>query len=331
LVISQPSGCGACAGTAEGAPACQPDGASAASDPNGGCGGTPAAFPQTVTLGQTICGQANYYTTSGSGFRDLDFYLFTPATSGNYRINICSDFPSAAGFFRNYTASVTGCQQCTNALGGVTNAAALTPTSVDRNLEGGVTYAIFIAPQQGLGTLACSNYRFSVTSLGVCAWTAPPGSVAGTLDTTCWSTPPAPDPDGGCNITPTAFNPITVNGPAVTGILSTFISGANCGREFDWYEFVAPSTGTFTVVIGSETGVVFQAYTGSNGPGLACGTLTIVNTTGTLLNCGTVTTAAIPMTSGTRYSFLIGQASFYGQPCLPGNVGNRYYVEVNSP
>jgi hypothetical protein len=334
LNISIPAGCGTCTGTAEGSPACQADGTPTANDPNGGCGASPFAFPQTVTVGTTICGSGNYYTTGGSGFRDTDWYLFTPASDGKYRVTICSDFPSTVRVYRSYDPTVTTCATCTGQLAAVDALApALTPTDVDRTLQGGVTYAIFIAPQVGLGTLACSNYRMTVTSQGACpAWAAPGGAVAG-IDTLCHANGDvgaASDPDGGCNRTPTAYDTLTPGGPAKTGFISTFISSANaCTRDIDWYQFTVGVSGNFTLTVSAENSFAAQVLTGSAAPGIACGTLGVVtNSSIGSSTCGTVTSPAMALTSGTQYVAIVTTGYFFGQPCLGGGVGNRYWIRI---
>ena len=167
--------CPTCSGTPEGQP-CRVNGDMPATDPNGGCNSTPVVFGPAVNVGQTVCGIGSTYQTDVNGngtieaneqFRDTDWYLFTPATSGSYTLQACANFPATVGFVTNNTTDVTTCGTLVF-VAGAANIPAGTPTNVTSTLTGGTKYVVFMAPSVFTGvpcpTAGTTNYKFTLTS-----------------------------------------------------------------------------------------------------------------------------------------------------------------------
>ena len=167
-------GCGTCTGTLENLP-CRVNGDVGADDPNGGCNSEPDAFGFAVTSGQTVCGVSSHYVSStGANSRDTDWYVFVAPADGNYTITGCSSWVGSSGlligFITNGTTDVTTC-----AAGGAAAfvaGAAVIPNNIEGSitstLTGGTTYAVFAAPGDFTGGVACpaagqTNYRITVT------------------------------------------------------------------------------------------------------------------------------------------------------------------------
>jgi len=65
---------------------------------NGGCNSTPAVYGAITPNGPMICGTASTYLNGATQTRDTDWYRFTVAVAGNYRIELNAEFTAASGF-----------------------------------------------------------------------------------------------------------------------------------------------------------------------------------------------------------------------------------------
>lgn len=294
--------CGPCVGTSEGLP-CRVDGDIPASDPNGGCNSVPPSFGLALAVDQVVCGIGSYYTTGGSGYRDTDWYRFTPGATAQYGITACGDFPISVFFITYGNPSVTTCGATAQILGPAAFPAFTEGTSPAVTLTGGVEYAVFAAPQTGLGTLACSNYRIKVVNLGappvapandLCANAVTVLHSSSTNGTTVAATPAA-GPDAQL-----AGMPYACHWAAAPGTIHNTV----------WYKFVATGTTATVNTCGSPAGLVDSIVGVFSG---TCGAFTQIG-------CGEDECAA------GAAPYLSNTGSIAGL-----TVGNTYFICVGQP
>ncbi len=89
-----PTSCASCppGGTAENEPLCGPE---YDDTYNGGCNSTVPVF-QTITNGQTICGEAGTFTFGTDNYRDTDWFEFTLTETSDVTFSAYGDFPILA-------------------------------------------------------------------------------------------------------------------------------------------------------------------------------------------------------------------------------------------
>lgn len=137
---------------------------------NGGCNSTPYVF-SPVTC-NTICGNAGYYTTGGLGLRDTDWYALTLEAPCSGTVTVVAEFPVQLAVI------VAPCPPTTIPCN------LLSPECVPVScaITGPGSYYVFVAPQQGLGTLACGKdyvLTFSGCSIPPCGPTSTESSTWG--------------------------------------------------------------------------------------------------------------------------------------------------------
>ncbi len=83
---------------------------------NGGCNGDPAIF-QTVSCGETICGNLNNYTYAGSAYRDTDWFTLHLDEWSEVTISGQGEGTWLCGFAEQTVPGVGGCDNTTGYLG----------------------------------------------------------------------------------------------------------------------------------------------------------------------------------------------------------------------
>lgn len=259
---------------------------------NGGCNSTPNVF-DSIGLGQTVAGKyGTFLTTSGSNFRDTDWYHFTLSNRANITW-------SATGEATTRIFILQG--TCPASSLGTAVAAACATASITVSLDAG-TYNAFVATDAFSGVPCGSRYRATL-KLNFLE-EGEPDCATGYVDAF----------NGGCNSSPAVYDAIAC-GQIMHGKYGTFQNamGAN-NRDTDWYRFTIASRQTITwSATGTATTRVFILNN-------ACPTSSL----GTAVApAGTAATITLTLDPGT-YSGFVGTDAFTGVPC-----GSTYVASLS--
>lgn len=127
----------------------------------------------------------------------------------------------------------------------------------------------------------------------------------------------ADDPNGGCNSNPVSFGWIAPN-VRICGTVSTYSTSGSNSRDTDWFEFSVASTGSYSVTVFAQTGVLFGILNDD------CNTPTWIVNDSALANTETSVTATLD--PGT-YRVFVATSDFSGIDC--GSGANRYWVRLD--
>nr|HPM85050.1 hypothetical protein [Candidatus Anammoximicrobium sp.] len=197
---------------------------------NGGCNlDTPLFSP--ITIGTTVYGEAATFDNT----RDMDWYRFTVGGASPVTISVAveAEFDPVIFLLRAGPGGVNDCDGSRDVAAPVAGTKCVLTTLTSRCVPPGTYYAV-VAPATFSGIRCAEDYKVTVTTAGCepCTLAAcPAGSYV--ENSTCDQDP---DPNGGCNSTPYAFEtlPYTLGTPfTVCGK----IWANDGGRDLDWYGF----------------------------------------------------------------------------------------------
>jgi hypothetical protein len=315
---------------------------------NGGCNITPALF-SPINCGDTIYGESGTF----GGTRDMDWYRTTVTGPRAFTVTVEAEFDVAVWAFRQGPDPGNPCVGYADVaapvapLQGTSNKC--TPVQLATRCLPAGTYWFVVAPASFSGVTCGSDYKVTLEcgNCDPCSIPACPGGayVEGTaagVPGYCQIDPndPTNDPyNGGCNVTPNAFETLPYN-PANSPDIFTFcgkVWANNGGRDLDWWglNLVVPTQVSYSVT--SEVPVQAILVDGdANGGPSTCDALW--GFWGNTLFAPCVTAAFNDTTyrqPGLHYFMVMpadsaGNPIWYGYPCPMGSadLGNDYTITM---
>ncbi len=216
---------------------------------NGGCNITPPLFTP-IAPGWTIYGESGTFT----GYRDTDWYQTTTATPTSFTVTVEAEFDVVIYSGRQGPNGpvdpCTGWHEVSPPVGPPADGHNMCMPVVlaTRCLPAG-TYWFIVAPANFDGVRCGSDYKITLETAGPCevlntCGDCPSGAyVEGTsigYPGYCTDDPEEPDPNGGCNVYPPAFELLPDAGvQPFTFCGKLWATGAF--RDLDWYAFNVPA------------------------------------------------------------------------------------------
>ncbi|MBP7747784.1 MAG: hypothetical protein KA383_16835, partial [Phycisphaerae bacterium] len=176
---------------------------------NGGCNlDTPLFSP--ITIGTTVYGEVATFDNT----RDMDWYRFTVGGASPVTISVAveAEFDPVIFLIREGPAGANDCDGSRDVAAPVSGTKCVLTTLTSRCVPPGTYYAV-VAPATFSGIRCAEDYKVTVTTAGCEPCTLPPCPAGSYLEnSTCDQDP---DPNGGCNSTPYAFEtlPYTLGTP----------------------------------------------------------------------------------------------------------------------
>ncbi len=221
---------------------------------NGGCNITPPLFSPIVP-GWTVYGKSGTFTAGNppSSYRDMDWYQTTVSLPSNFTVTVEAEFDVMVLAFRagpNPNDPCTGYMDvATPVMPPANGHNKCTPVVLATRCLPGGTYWFVVTPATFSGVPCGVDYKITLETASCEVFTCancPPGAyVEGTnigQPGYCNDDPSVPDPNGGCNESPYAFEPLPHN-PNMNPDVFTFCGTlwANQGyRDLDWWGLALP-------------------------------------------------------------------------------------------
>ncbi|MGE3107110.1 MAG: GC-type dockerin domain-anchored protein [Phycisphaerales bacterium] len=267
---------------------------------NDDCFSAAALTTGQYTHGSTVCAGVDAVTScSGAALASGLWYSFT-GTGNTMSVDLCA----SAGYD---TRIELYCGDCNNLVcAGSNDDFCGLQSGVSTCTTSGTTYYVLV---HGFGG-ATGEFDVAVNDDGAPCSGAPtcspctgitiPGNAV-TEQEACGG-----DANGGCNITPNAFEVVTCDA-SVHG--TSFAAGGT--RDTDWYRVVCPASGNIGASITADFGAVCFILDIPNGD---CNAITLVAQT-QILPCGTDSISASGLVPGNNYYVFVSTATFDGVPC----------------
>jgi len=159
-------------------------------------------------------------------------------------------------------------------------------------------------------------------SCGACVGTAEPEPclVDGNTDTV----------NGGCNSAPPVFGTVALN-QTICGLNSTYVTPAGTLRDTDWYAFVVPTSGTYTITVCAEHSVDVGFVTNTAGNITSCGAgQAFVAPGGVIVPANVQTTVQRTLVGGQTVALFVANGTGSTlNPCAGGT--NDYRIRITTP
>lgn len=272
---------------------------------NGGCNSTPNVFGQFIECGQSICGKyGTYVSSTGSNFRDTDWYRFTIPVASDVTWTATGSAPTRVFILNAVCPAVSR---------GTAGAPACVPASVTLTALPAGTYYAFVGTDVFTGVACGSSYRATLMATPCCQTAPQPGDII--EDEPDCAANYVDAYNGGCNSTPNVFSFIQC-GQTVAGRYGTFLNGASNFRDTDWYQFTITATSDVRWTAVGEAATRVFIMNGSC-PAVSLGTTSAAA-------CNPATVSLLGLAPGTYYAF-VGTDAFTGVPC-----GSRYRATLQT-
>ncbi|MEW6251579.1 MAG: hypothetical protein AB1716_13100, partial [Planctomycetota bacterium] len=306
-------------GAPENEPECGPD---YIDTYNGGCDAALQRFQSLdCNLPQGgICAKSGTFTQNDPNNPrglDSDWYQFVLTQNTKFTLQIWPEFPLSFQIIKGPTCPGQLIEQyefvaCTQA-----------PDTITRCFTPGTYWFRFAPTDPGIPLDCTLNYAFLLTCetpCTPCVITCPAGSVQ--ENEACGD-----DTNGGCNVTPAAFEDITCG---MTKCGWTWADGG--ARDTDWYKLTTTATQTFIPAVDTEVPLALLLITGTTQGQPRCNDLVGWSITGINQCNGGAEITGLPAFPAGEYWFVIvpadaaGDPIWYNYPC--GGGLNRYWMRV---
>ncbi len=307
---------------------------------NGGCNLTLPLF-SPITVGQTVYGESGTFDNT----RDMDWYRFAISTPATITITAEAEFDPVLFLRREGPGGLGDCTGSRSVAVPLAGTRCVQAQLVSRCLPAGTYYAI-VAPATFEGVRCYSDYKVTVNTAPCEPCTLPACPAGAYVEGTVFGTPgvcnedtTVTDTNGGCNETPSLFEPLAYE-PDTPFTVCGSLWSVDGTRDLDWYSLNLTSQAQVTWEVDTEIPIratmLFDDLGGGNfGPPPSCDD-TYIWTDTLYTPCVHGTWDATLYYQPGTYWFLVMPEDadgpvWYAYPCPMGTVdlGTDYQITFN--